>query len=304
MKFSLRLQTHRVDLGDEFISTEGIGSMARAAEESGFDSVNLTHHWIPHDDWLADQGIHPLDPFAALAVAGAATTRLRLMTNVIVLPYQNPFITAKSAATVDAMSGGRLILGCGAGFQDREFEALGVDMEERNELTDESLRGMKAAWSGDSFDFDGRHFKVRSHTMLPRPAQRPHPPIWIGGNSKRAARRAVDLADGWIPIPIQMKRTRTPFIVTLEDLRTRIGYTMDYAASVGRKEPLTICFAAGGLDFRYGRNFDTGPFLERVHTLEEMGVSYMTCHLPSDSRSEYQENAARFSESVLRHAGG
>src|SRR6266478_2440043 len=115
------------------------------------------------------------------------------------------------------LSGGRFILGVAAGYLEPEFAALGVLFDERDDLADEAIRAMKAAWGGE-----GRHFVARGHTALPRPLQQPHPPIWVGGNSKRAIRRAVLLGDGWMPIfnpAAHAGRRRTPAIESAADVR-------------------------------------------------------------------------------------
>ena len=299
-RFHLRLLTHRWDLGPEFTNAEGIQSMARAAEDNGFDAVELTHHWIPEADWTANLGIHPLDPWVALGVAAAATTRLRVQTHVLILPYQNPFITAKSAVTVDAVSNGRLILGVGAGFLKPEFDALGVDRAELNDLSDEAIDAMKAAWTGEVFDFDGRHFTARNCVMKPTPVQKPHPPIWVGGNSRKAMSRAIERGDGWIPVAGTLPRTLTPPLSTLDDFRERLDLAREHAERVGRTAPLTLCTGGiGGLDSTYPPGFDHGPVIERILALREMGFSVFTCMLPAESRTEYADNAARFKEKVI-----
>ena len=299
-RFHLRLLTHRWDLGPEFTNAEGIQSMARAAEDNGFDAVELTHHWIPEADWTANLGIHPLDPWVALGVAAAATTRLRVQTHVLILPYQNPFITAKSVVTVDAVSNGRLILGVGAGFLKPEFDALGVDRAELNDLSDEAIDAMKAAWTGEVFDFDGRHFTARNCVMKPTPVQKPHPPIWVGGNSRKAMRRAIERGDGWIPVAGTLPRTLTPPLSSLDDFRERLDLAREHAERVGRTAPLTLCTGGiGGLDSTYPPGFDHGPVIERILALREMGFSVFTCMLPAESRAEYADNAARFKEKVI-----
>src|SRR5579864_3151754 len=225
MRVSLGLPTHRVDV-PELVTAGAIATLAVAAEEAGFDAVFVTEHPFPGDEWLASGGHHALDPFVALAFAAAATTRIRLQTNLAVPAYRNPFLLAKSAASLDHLSGGRLILGIGSGYLEPEFAALGVDYGERNELTDEAIVAMRAAWTGRSVTMEGRHWRAGANTMLPPPAQAGGPPIWIGGNSARAARRAVELADGWTPMLARAgmsSRVRTRPIATVDDLGERIA---------------------------------------------------------------------------------
>ena len=160
----------------------------------------MTDHPAPDAKWLASGG-HPRSiPFVALSFAAAATTRLRVQTHILVLPYRNPLLTAKSVLSLDVLSGGRVILGVAPGYLKPEFAALGVDFDERNELTDEAIDVMRRVWSEDEVVAEGRHF-TRGTSMRPRPVQQPHPPIWIGGNSTAAIRRAVERGQGWVPFP-------------------------------------------------------------------------------------------------------
>lgn len=249
MKISLGLETARYQAADEFTTAEAIAEMARAAEDAGFDAVFVTDHPFPDDEWLDSGGHHALDPFVALAFAAAATTTLRLHTNLYVAAYRNPFISAKAVATLDHLSGGRVILGIGAGYLEPEFAALGVDFDERNDLTDEAIVMMKRAWNESGVQAKGAHFDASAgHTMFPRPVQPGGPPIWIGGNSKRAIRRAVELADGWMPMPNPAKfaaRRHSPALESLDDLRAGVAYARDHAAKVGRDAPIGVMYAYG-----------------------------------------------------------
>src|SRR3954453_9722726 len=131
-----------------------VDEVARAAEREGFDGLSFTEHPIPGARWLQSGGHQSLDPFVALAFAAAATTRLRLLTYLSVAPYRNPLLLAKTAATVDVLSGGRLILGLGTGYLKAEFRALGVDFDERNDLFDETLDVLPLHWSGEPFSYE------------------------------------------------------------------------------------------------------------------------------------------------------
>jgi probable F420-dependent oxidoreductase len=251
MRFSVGLPVDRVDREDEFVTGAAIAEMAAAAEAAGFDAVYVTDHPAADDQWLAGGGHHALEPMVGLAFAAAATTTVRLQTHVYVAAYRNPFLAAKGVATLDALSGGRVILGVAAGYLRPEFGALGVDFDERNELLDECIEVMKRVWTEDGVEFEGRHFTSRSVTMRPRPASTPHPPIWIGGNSARAMRRAVELGQGWTPFPnpaVAARATKTPAITTMDELAPRLDAAREYAKSVGRTEPLDVCFAPFHLD--------------------------------------------------------
>ena len=134
-----------------------------------------------------------------MGYAAARTTTLRLIPNIVVLPYRNPFVVAKSGATLDLLSGGRFTLAVGVGYLKREFAALGVDFEERAALFDEALEVIRAIWTTDDVTFEGTHFNARGITAHPRPVSDPHPPIWIGGNTGAARRRVAEKGDGWCP---------------------------------------------------------------------------------------------------------
>ncbi len=249
MRLSLGLETSRSDRPEEFVTADAIAEMAQAAEAAGFDAVFVTDHPFPDDRWLDGGGHHALDPLVALAFAAAATTTIGLHTNLFVLAYRNPFLSAKGIATLDQLSNGRVILGIGAGYLEPEFAALGVDFDERNDLTDEAIVMMKRAWTESGVVATGAHFDASAgHTMLPRPVQPGGPPIWIGGNSKRAIRRAVDLADGWMPMPNPAKyaeRRRSPALESLDDVKAGIAYAQEYASSVGRTDPIGVMYALG-----------------------------------------------------------
>jgi probable F420-dependent oxidoreductase len=302
MRVSVGLPTHRIDRFDELASAAAIGELAEAAEEAGFDGAFVTEHPFPDDRWLAKGGHHSLDPFVALAFAAAATTSLRLQTNLCIAAYRNPFLLAKSVATLDALSGGRMILGIGTGYLEGEFAALGSPFDERNDRTDEAIRAMRAAWTGESVEMKGEHFLAAGNTMLPAPAQPGGPPIWIGGNAKRAIRRAVELADGWVPMPNPARsaaRRRTPALETLEDLHTRIQEAHAVSAAAGRAAPLEIVFMPLGLDMFTNAPVVPDAVIESIQALAAVGVTYVTTSVPGETRAEVLANLAIFRDAII-----
>jgi alkanesulfonate monooxygenase SsuD/methylene tetrahydromethanopterin reductase-like flavin-dependent oxidoreductase (luciferase family) len=148
IKFSLGIPLGVIEPAGEFQSQEAAAHMGRTLESAGVAACYVTDHPAPVATWLHAHGHDATDPFTSLAFVAAATRSLRLHTNVVVLPYRNPFITAKAAAILQVFSGGRLILGVGAGYQQGEFAALGVDFTKRDVLTDEALETIRLAWSG------------------------------------------------------------------------------------------------------------------------------------------------------------
>jgi probable F420-dependent oxidoreductase len=299
MRFTVRLPTDRVHLGDEFVGQTAVREMAAAAEDAGFGACFVTDHPFPVQRWLEGGGHHALDPFVVLALAAAATTRIRLQTHILVLPYRNPFLTAKSVLTLDVLSGGRVTLGVGAGYLKSEFVALGADFEHRNEVSDETILAMQRAWTEDDVHLEGRHFHARGNTMHPRPAQRPHPPVWVGGNSKRAIRRAVELGQGWIPFSntrAMAPFTRTAVLETDDDLLVRLAYARRHAETVERRAPLDVCYS---LDEPIGDDLDAPRCLERVRRLAEHGVTWLAVGFPGDTRTAQRAQMARFGTEVL-----
>lgn len=205
--------------------------VAKAVEATGWDGIAFTEHPAPGYRWLAEGGGHQtLDPFVALGAVAAVTERIKLLTYLTVVPYRNPLLLAKAAATVDMISKGRMILGVGTGYLKGEFFALGVDFDERNALFDEALEVMPLHWSGERFSYDGRHFSARD--VIARPAPGRPIPIWIGGNSKLTRRRVAAKAQGWMPMsgpPEMSSTTRTPHLSGIDDIAAAIREIKDMA---------------------------------------------------------------------------
>lgn len=297
MQFSVELPTQRVDSGDEFVSAQAIAEIARSAEDAGFSACFVTDHPFPGRAWLDAGGHHTLDPFVALSFAAAATKRLRLQTHILVLPYRNPFLVAKAAASLDVLSNGRMILGVAAGYLESEFAALGADYAGRNERCDEALVAMRLAWTGDAVKMEGVGFRARDNVMRPPPAQRPHPPLWIGGNSKRAIRRAVEHGDGWVPFPnppALARYSRTAVLVSAEDLADGLGYARAYAAEIGRRRRLEVCYSLLA-------PADAGPdqVADTVASYAELGVGWLTVGVRGRTRREFCDAMRRFGAEVI-----
>lgn len=217
-------------LNPAFATAAALSALARQAEAAGFEAGYVTEHPVPSQRWRESGGHDALDPFVTLAVMAQATSTLRLLTNLTVVPYRNPFLLAKASATLDVLSGGRLILGAGVGYLKAEFAALGIDYATRNERFDEYLEVLKLAWTGETIEFAGQFVNARGVTAYPPPAQSPHPPIWLGGNSRLTRRRVAEKAQGWMPMPVESG----------DDLVTMLGYLRSHAASVGRQEPMDV----------------------------------------------------------------
>lgn len=232
---------------------EVLARLARTADRLRYSCVTISDHVVlptrssaPYPYHQAGEfpgGSHQdyLEPLALMGWLLARTKRIRVGVSVLVVPYRNPVVTAKQIATLDALSGGRVIVGCGVGWWPEEFEALAAPpFAERGPVTDEYLQLMKELWTRDEPRFSGKYYKVADITLFPKPVQKPHPPIWIGGHSDRALRRVAELGDAWHPIGL-----RGPVGLTPDELTSRIRLLRDRAARVGRNpESILVAFRA------------------------------------------------------------
>ena len=202
----------RIPAAGPLAGPDAIATVAKLAEELGYDSVWVTEHFALPDEYAATYSYTPtgkswwtadsphLEVFNSLTWAAAHTERIRLGTSVVVLPFRNPVVLAKTVATVDVLSGGRLVLGVGVGWLEPEFDAVGVPIGERASRTDECLAAVRALLSEDRPVHKGeRHHFDGSFGFAPKPVQRPWPPIWVGGESRRALERVARYGDGWHP---------------------------------------------------------------------------------------------------------
>jgi len=287
----------------DLVTGAGLIALAQAAESAGFDGYGFTDHPAPSQKWLDAGGHDALDPFVALGFVAAATSTLRLIPNIVVLPYRNPFVVAKASATLDVLSGGRFTLATGAGYLRSEFAALGVDVDERNELFDEAIDVLKAVWTSDAVSFEGRHFTARGVTAHPRPVATPHPPIWIGGNSAGARRRVAERGDGWAPFPApagMAAAVRTTALDTTERLEAAVEDLHRRLLDAGR-DPATVdvsfsCPAGGD---PAADSFDADAHLAGLSALAAIGVTWVQVGLPGDSLARAAETIARYGELVI-----
>lgn len=274
--------------------------VAVAAEQYGFDGFSLSEHPVPGARWLASGGHQTLDPFVTLGYVAAATERLRLLTYLAVAPYRNPFLLAKAAATLDKLSGGRMILGLGTGYQKTEFYALGVELEERNALFDEALDVLPMHWSGEPFSYEGRHFSARDVIARPRPVQNPIP-IWVGGNSKLSRRRVAERAQGWMPMSggAELSATaRTPSLGSVGDLAEAVTGVREAAAAAGRTDPIDVLYSYQGAGIG-SPAVEPDRHREAFAELEKAGVTWAVVSSRTHERSATLEFIEAFGTTYL-----
>ena len=299
MKISVTLPFDRIESPEEFLQPESVSEISKQAERVGFAGCSLTDHPCPTGRWLDAGGHYAQDPFVMLALVAAATSKIRLNTGILVLPYRNPFITARAVATLDVFSRGRVTLGVGAGYLKGEYHALGVDFERRNDIMDEYINAMKAAWGADEFSFKGVGYEARGNRILPRPIQRPHPLLLIGGNSHRAIRRAVEMGDAWHPFftPAAISTTsRTAPLADENDLIPAMSYLREHCEKIGRKQPPQVIL---GSISSIGKDLPAEELIERIGKLGEMGISGTAVNFLASSRAEWCDHAERFGAEVL-----
>jgi probable F420-dependent oxidoreductase len=285
----------------ELVTKAGLTRFSTAAEAAGFSGIGFTDHPVPTERWLKAGGHDALDPFTALSFCAAVTDRLRLIPNILVLPYRNPFIVAKAAATLDALSGGRFTLAVATGYLRGEYQALGVDFEQRNALFDEAIEMIQGIWSQDDFAYEGMNFTARGQTANPKP--NPHPPIWIGGNSRLSRRRVAHYGNGWNPFPaprLLSQTAKTPPLETLDDLRLMLDELWQYVEEAGREaSEIDISFSSNAGGSPGSESFDPDAHLEAVEELAGLGVTWLGIDMPGDSLDHAIEALQRFGETVI-----
>lgn len=299
MKINITLPFDHTDAAEEFITPEAVVEISRHVERLGFYAGNVTDHPCPTARWRDSGGHDAQDPFVMLSFVAAATTTLRLQTGILVLPYRNPFITARAASSLDVFSNGRLTLGLGAGYLKGEYYALGVNFDDRNDLMDEYIQAMKAAWTGEEFNFEGSGYSARGSRIRPKPLQNPHPPLLVGGNSKRALRRAAEMADGWNPFftgAVSTATTRTQPMSSDEELLAGIQYLHEHCEKIGRETPPMIWLAS---ITQPGEQWEPQQLIDKIGHYRELGVAGAATNCEGSTRAEWCDNAERFASEIL-----
>jgi probable F420-dependent oxidoreductase len=304
LKFSIEIPLG-VPTPGEFQTLDAIAEMAAALDRTMVDGAFVTDHPSPDTHWLHQgMGHDALDPFTALAFVGSASRRLMLHTNIIVAGYRNPFLLAKSAASLQTLSDGRLILGMGAGYQKVEFDALGADFKRRGKLFDEALEVLRLAWSGGPVSYKGMDFDAVE--VEPRPALVKAPPVWIGGSSPAALERAGKFGDGWCPFFAAkgMSAANRDIAVTdipdlierrarIEEVRQREGRTDRFDLSAG--PPVKVGWLGDG---------NVAAYIDAVGEMAEAGVTWISAMAPHASRAQYIEAVEWYGSEVIAKIRG
>lgn len=302
MRFTALYPLHNPRYGSEILAPAYVREFARTAEQVGFDAIALTEHPAPSAKWKAAGGHDALDIFTFLGFCAAVTDRVALMPYVMVPGFRSAVLGAKQIATLDVLSGGRMIVPVGTGYLRTEGEAVAMSFEDRNDLLDEAIRIWKQVWSGEPVKVEGRFVNAAEIEQRPRPVQQPHPPIWIGGNSRRARERVVEYGSGWTPIlggDVLARTTRTAPIPDLDTLGRYVEDLQRRMHEAGRgDDDLTIQIQGGG-----GRLTTAGEpldsYLQYLDDLETAGVTQLIVEGPAESAVRSIEALHQYGEQVI-----
>ena len=258
-----------------------IAACARAAEDAGFDAAFVVDHLAIPPDQTEGSGGRYLDPLMTLGYLAGITARIRLGISVLVMPYRPAVLTAKQLATLQELSGERVILGAGVGWLRQEFEVLGVDPRKRGALTDETLQVLHTLFANDVNSYDGKLVKFPPFVFAPRPAR---PPIWIGGSGPKALERTLQFGDAYYPIGLK------------PDELTQIGtYLHEEANKRGRAVPELI---VGGM-IREGEG-GTASMIDRIAAYRDAGANYYVLGLGRYPDADtFRRGVERFATQVM-----
>jgi probable F420-dependent oxidoreductase len=259
-------------------------SLARAIEERGFEALAIAEHThipasresaYPLGGELPSIYYRTLDPFVTLAAAAAVTSTIELITGIALLIQRDPIITAKEAASIDLISNGRFVFGVGAGWNIEELRHHGTDPKTRGALLDERIEAIKALWTTEPAEYHGKYVDFDSSYLRPKPVQKPHPPILIGGDSDATVKRVIRHEAGWISNPLPVER-----------LTHRIGQLREGA---GHDVPLSM--------------FGTPVDPDYWHAAGELGFSQLNLLLPTKPRDESLRLLDEYAEQVAKYRG-
>ena len=264
-----------------------IGAIAKKAEDLGFESIWIAEHPIipvhttskyggTPDGSIPDSMNDMADPFICLAIASATTSKIMLGTSICLVPEHNPLVQAKQIAALDFHSGGRFIFGIGTGWLREETEIMGGDFDHRWTQARESIEAMKELWTKDEAEYHGRYYDFPPVRVFPKPVQKPHPPVFLGGAAKNVFKRVVSYGDGWMPVratPESIKAGRA---------------SLDELAEAAGRDPRTIQILTYGASSR-----------DDIKQMEEAGATMATVRLPSAESGEALPGLEKLAEEML-----
>ena len=296
---------------------DALASIARLGDKLGFFCMVMPDHVVQpksvesqypssltgalhkaHESAVVER----LEQVTTLAFLAGITTQIKLVTSVMIIPYRNPILTAKMLSTLDMLSKGRLILGAGVGWMEEEFKLLDTEpFSERGAVTNEYLKAFIELWTNDNPQFEGRYVNFSDITFLPKPVQKPYPPIWIGGGSRPAIRRAAQIGDCWHPVGAIPAAPLEP-----EELSENLVLLRSDAKKAGR-DPLSIQVSVKAP--LYDANEHSGPrrrftgtpdeVCQDVQTYADVGVTHLIFDFRADSASQTEERMTQFAEQVM-----
>ena len=287
MKFGYILPNY----GDK-ISPQELVEISAVCEEAGFDSVWATDHVIMPVELKEPYG-QLLEPLVTLAYIASTSQKLRLGTSCIVLPQRNPILVAKQAAALDVFSGGRVILGFGAGWAEKEFGYLNADFARRGKVFDESIRVMKALWRDEVVNFDGSFFHVKDALFLPKPVGRDIP-VWIGGNGPPAVRRALMVGDGWHPVGLDIEGFRQG-AEAIREAGKKVTLSMRMTTDV-RKRRESYLF---NKEKRMVVSGSSAEVRKEIDTYVEAGLEYYCASINHPAASDIIADLRKFGSEVV-----
>ena len=282
---------------------DALAAIARRGDELGFEwiltgdhivvpnNIDSTYPYTEGGDFPGSASGVAMEQLTVLSFLAGQTQRIKLVTSVLIVPHRNPLVAAKALSTLDVLSKGRLVVGVGAGWMREEFEALELPpFEERGAVTDEYIRAYKELWTSDNPTFEGKYCRFSDITFLPKPVQQPHPPIWVGGESRAAIRRAGQQGDAWYPIS---SNPQFP-LEEPEQLAVGMRRLATQAERAGR-EPSEVEVIFRTHHYRLERDGNSGDraafsgsveqIAADIRQYEEMGVSGLVVDLGRISRS-------------------
>jgi probable F420-dependent oxidoreductase len=304
MRFTALYPMHQTPYSADILEPDYLRDFARTAERCGYDALTLTEHPAPSARWLDAGGHDALDVFTTLGFFAAVTSTIRLMPYVLVPPFRNPVMAAKQIATLDVLSGGRLIVPVGTGYLRSEARALGMNFDDRNDLLDDAVAAWVQLWSGQSVSMNGDGYHAEGVLQRPRPVQEPHPPVWVGGNSRRARQRVAEYGDGWTPILADEVAARTTRTAPLPDTPALAAAIVDMKRRVEEagRDPSTISVQVQQLRGpTRGAEVegDFGRYLEWLDEMDGVGVTQVLVHVPVSSGQAGIEALERYSAEVI-----